>query len=231
MPKYKLLPAESTSFSKELYTIVAQEDFVAMDGTFIPCGTQGGFVSSRDAIPNTHSDKSWVFASNGFVCGNAKIVNSVIRFGFVSGNAKVTNSIIDKKSAIMEEATIEDSTILDSVVGCSSKVINCTLKKNNCINLYEKTCMMGAYLEDASISGNFVIYDGRFVNVALHNGDKMKMFDKAELSNMTDLGQIKLPYREKHGNTMFIKKNREASAELKAAKLNGELPPDYDINK
>lgn len=47
MPKYKLFPVESTSFSKELYTIVAQEDFVAMDGTFIPCGTQGGFVASK----------------------------------------------------------------------------------------------------------------------------------------------------------------------------------------
>ena len=231
MPKYKLFPVESTSFSKELYTIVAQEDFVAMDGTFIPCGTQGGFVASKNAIPNTHSDKSWVFAANGFVCGNATIVNSVVRFGFVSGNAKVTNSIIDKKSAIMEDATIEDSTIYDSVVGCGSKVMNCLLKKGNCINLYEKSCMIGVYLENASISGNYIINEGRFVDVALHNSDKIKTYNKAKLHSVTDIGQIKLPYREKHGTTMFVKRNREASAELKAAKLNGELPPDYDINK
>ena len=91
-------------------------------------------------------------------------MNSVVRFGFVSGNAKVTNSIIDKKSSIMEDATIEDSTIYDSVVGCSSKVMNCLLKKGNCINLYEKSCMIGVYLENSSISGNYIINEGRFVD-------------------------------------------------------------------
>ena len=91
--------------------------------------------------------------------------------------------------------------------------------------------MIGVYLENASISGNYIINEGRFVDVALHNSDKIKTYNKAELHSITDIGQIKFSYREKHGTTMFVKRNREASAELKAAKLNGELPPDYDINK
>ena len=38
MPKYKLLPVQgkTTVNDPPLYIVVAQEDFIAMDGTFIP---------------------------------------------------------------------------------------------------------------------------------------------------------------------------------------------------
>ena len=151
MPKYKMLPVERSASSNgpDLYIIVAQEDFYAFDGTFIPCGTEGGFIESASNLPNRKGDKSWIFAPNGYVVGNATIDDSVVRFGYVSGNSKVTKSIIDKKSAVMENAHVINSTIFDSVIGVSSRLENCTLDGGCCINLYDHGSILDTDAKDA----------------------------------------------------------------------------------
>ena len=233
MPKYKLLPAtkSSSSTGPNLYIVVAQEDFTTIDGTFIPCGTEGGFVESENNLPNTKKDRSWIFATNGYVVGNARVSNSVIRFGYISGNATVINSIIDKKSNIMENAFIENSTIFDSVVGVSTNIDHCTLDGGCCINLYEGMSLMDSKLKDASISGNVSVMDCIITNCAFHNSEYKPILYKSEkLSDHTKIDIIEHNYRDKHGTKEYAHRNWVYGEELRRAKASGELRAGYDIN-
>lgn len=233
MPKYKLLPAtkSSSATGPDLYIVVAQEDFVATDGTFIPCGTEGGFVESEENLPNTKKDRSWIFATNGYVVGNAKISNSVIRFGYVSGNASVTNSVIDKKSNIMENASVENSTIFDSIVGVSSQLNNCMLDGGCCINLYDGMSLVDSKMKDTSISGNISTIDCLVTNCALHNSDCAPVVYKSEkLTDYTKIDVIEHNYRDKHGTKEYAHRNWKYGEELRRAKACGELRAGYDIN-
>lgn len=233
MPKYKMLPVERSMSSNgpDLYIVVAQEDFYAFDGTFIPCGTEGGFIENENNLPNRKGDKSWIFAPNGYVVGNATIDNSVIRFGYVSGNSKVKKSIIDKKSAIMENANVINSTVFDSVIGVSSRVENCTLDGGCCINLYDHGSMLDTDAKDASISGNIIMTDCDVKNAALHcSEDKWKSYTKAIVKNETRIDEIYYPYRDKYGTKDYMHHNQIDGAELRRAKADGELRAGYDIN-
>ena len=233
MPKYKMLPVERSASSNgpDLFIIVAQEDFYAFDGTFIPCGTEGGFIENENNLPNRKGDKSWIFAPNGYVVGNATIENSVIRFGYVSGNSKVKKSIVDKKSAIMENANVINSTILDSVVGVSSHVENCTLDGGCCINLYDRATMLDTDAKDASISGNIIMTDCNVKNAALHcSEDRWRSYTKVVVKNETRIDEIYYPYRDKYGTKDYMHHNQADGAELRRAKAEGELRAGYDIN-
>lgn len=234
MPKYKLLPVQgkSTVNAPPLYIVVAQEDFIAMDGVFIPCGTEGGFVESEACMPNTTADKSWIYATDGYVVGNAKITNSVIKYGYVSGNAVVENSIIGKKSNIMENAAVVDSTVDSSVIGACSRVVRCKLIGDNCINLYENTHMMDSTIKDSSISGNILIWNSKITNCAIHNSElKCRSYDGVCMSDRTELDALSYDYRDKHGTGEFAKRNRRFMKELERAKEAGELRAGYDINQ
>lgn len=232
MPKYKLLPVQgkSTVNAPPLYIVVAQEDFIAMDGTFIPCGTEGGFVESEACMPNTTTDKSWIYATDGYVVGNAKITNSVIRHGYVSGNAVIENSIIDKKCNIMENAVVVDSTVDSSVIGVCSRVVRCRLIGDNCINLYENTHILDSTIKDSSISGNILIWNSNITNCAIHNTEsKCKSYEYTRLSDKTELDSLNYDYRDKHGTGDFARRNRRFMQELERAKEAGELRAGYDI--
>lgn len=231
MPKYKLLPTSKSvsSNAPQMYIIVAQEDFYTIDDVFIPCGTEGGFVESYENMPNTHEDKSWIFATDGFVVGEARIKNSSIHHGYVSGNAVVEGSIVTKKSSIMENANVKDSIIEDSIIGVNSRVWNCEIKDQCCINLYENMYVMDSTITDSSISGNIIILDGKITNCALHNGDTKKVgYNCVSLKDKTEIEQISLPYREKHGGSVYLKNNKKFAKELNAAKAEGELRSDSE---
>lgn len=234
MPKYKLLPVQgkTTVNAPPLYIVVAQEDFIAMDGTFIPCGTEGGFVESEACMPNTSKDKSWIYATNGYVVDNAKITNSVIKNGYISGNATIENSIIDKKCNIMENAVVVDSTVDSSVIGVCSRIVRCKLIGDNCINLYENTHILDSTIEDSSISGNILIWNSNIANCAIHNSEsKRKTYEYICLSDKTELDSLNHNYRDKHGTGEFAKRNRRLMQELERAFTEGELRAGYDIHQ
>lgn len=234
MPKYKLLPVQgkTTVNAPPLYIVVAQEDFIAMDGTFIPCGTEGGFVESEACMPNTSKDKSWIYATNGYVVDNAKITNSVIKNGYISGNATIENSIIDKKCNIMENAVVVDSTVDSSVIGVCSRIVRCKLIGDNYINLYENTHILDSTIEDSSISGNILIWNSNIANCAIHNTEsKCRSYESTHLSDKTELDSLNYNYRDKHGTGEFAKRNRQLMKELERAFASGELRAGYDIHQ
>ena len=234
MPKYKMLPVErpASSNGPDLYIIVSQEDFYAFDGTFIPCGTEGGFIESSSNLPNRKGDRSWIFSPNGYVVGNATIDNSVVRFGYVSGNSKITKSIIDKKSAIMGNAHVINSTIFDSVIGVSSRLENCTLNGGCCINLYDRGSILDTDAKDASISGNIIMTDCNVKNAALHcSEDRWKSYTREVIKNQTRIDNIYYPYRDKYGTKDYMNHNMEDGVKLRRAKDEGELRVGYNISQ
>lgn len=121
--KYKLMKGEHkdiphpTSKIKKivrLFRIIALKDFDAFNGldananaTYVRIneGSIGGWVENESNLP--HGDSSWVF-DNGYIFGDAVLVNSSIKFeGRVYDNAIVKDTLVRDYAKVFGTTTCE----------------------------------------------------------------------------------------------------------------------------
>lgn len=184
--KYKLMKGEHKDISHptskikkivRLYRIIALKDFDAFNGndesgtpTYVRIreGDIGGWVENESNLP--HGDSSWVF-DNGYIFGDAVLVNSSIKFeGRVYDNAIVKDSLVRDYAKIFGTTTCEKSLLTGhSTVLGHVRLTGSTLR--NSVRVWGHGEIVDSTLSNgATVCDNAKVYGCQLSDTALVKG-------------------------------------------------------------